>query len=218
MSPLNVLYEDNHVIAVFKAPELLTQGDCTARPSLFSLTQAYLKNKYSKPGNVFLGLVHRLDYGASGVVVFGKTSKGASRLSEQIRKREVQKTYRALVCGALPYERAELRDFVAHRDARTWIVSRSDKDAQLATLDYRCISSHGNQHLLEIVLLTGRKHQIRAQLAHRGLFIIGDSLYGSTQPFHQGFALVSHEFSFSHPTTHRWLSVICPENLSRWAH
>lgn len=197
MDVLQVLYEDNHLIAVFKPVRMPVQGDISGDPSLIDVTKEWLKSKYGKPGNVFLGLVHRLDRPVSGIVVFGKTSKGASRLSEQFRARSVRKIYRALVEGIPANEAALLEGQV---------------DGKSARLQYRVLSAVAGYAELEVELLTGRKHQIRRQLSEMGHPICGDGRYGAR---HAGseIALVAKRLEFDHPTREERIVVELPEAL-----
>lgn len=194
---MTILYEDNHLIAIYKPPGLLSQGDSSDDPSALALTKDWLKQKYQKPGNAFLGLVHRLDRPVGGVLVFGKTSKGASRLSEQFRTRAVTKRYEALVEGR-PQPQATLEDRLdwdeAHRRA---VVSA---DGKPSSLRYTRVSTSPPGTLLDIELFTGRKHQIRCQLAAAGLAIKGDRHYGAQEPWSPGaIALVCYEIGLTHP-------------------
>src|SRR5690606_7673798 len=159
---IEVLYEDNHLIAVFKPHRVLTQGDESGDPSLFEDVKAYIKERDGKPGNVFLGLLHRLDRPAAGVVLFAKTSKGASRISEQFRNREVKKIYRAIVEGVPGKEKAHL---VHQID--------TDKGKRKAELDYEMLRTNEELTLVEIELHTGRKHQIRIQMSQIGHPLLG---------------------------------------------
>lgn len=176
-----VLYEDNHIIAVYKPAGMLVQEDKTGDPSLLDQVKFYLKKKYNKPGKVFLGLVHRLDRPVAGVIVFGKTSKGAARLSEQFRAHTVRKIYHALVEGRPP----KTHDVLVHHlrkdpDTNKVYVHESAKpDTQHAELEYSVVTSHGGHSILRVELKTGRGHQIRAQLAHIGCPIVGDGKYGA---------------------------------------
>src|SRR5258707_7494317 len=167
---LTVLYEDNHCLAVFKPARTLTSGDETGDVSLLDLPRAYLKEKYQKPGSVLVGLVHRLDRPVSGVVLFARTSKGAARLSEQFREGTIQKTYRAVVEGAVAESAGEFVDFLL-KDEKTNTV-RSVKPgtpgARESRLSFRRLKTAGGMTLLEITPATGRSHQIRVQLATRG--------------------------------------------------
>jgi 23S rRNA pseudouridine1911/1915/1917 synthase len=195
-----ILYEDNHVVAVFKPFGMLTQGDATGDESLFDWVKTYLKEKYHKPGNVFLGLVHRLDRPVAGIVVFGKTSKGASRLSEQIRNHTVCKTYYAVVDGSWTVKKEQAMVQYLRKDPATnkvAVFDRPEPDAQRAELAISTIAVVKNTTLMEVALRTGRSHQIRAQLAHAGHPIVGDSKYGSEQRFFdRSLALLAVKFSF----------------------
>lgn len=201
---LEVLYEDNHLIAVWKPAGLLTQGDATGDPNLMDEVKTYLKEAYQKPGNVFLGLLHRLDRPVQGVVLFAKTSKGASRLSAQIRERSIKKIYHALVEGTPPQPSGALIHYLVH-DKNTNTAHAYDTprpDAQRAELSYRTLENHDNQTLLEIELGTGRHHQIRAQLAHIGCPIVGDVKYGATNPLpDRSIALAAVSLTFTAATT-----------------
>jgi 23S rRNA pseudouridine1911/1915/1917 synthase len=178
---LKVLYEDNHLIAVFKSAGILTQGDKSNDNSLMDEVKKYLKTKYQKQGNVFLGLVHRLDRPVAGVIVFAKTSKGASRLSEQIRNHQVKKTYQAIVSGKPSKNKDSLIDYLKKdRNENKVSLSKIPKAGfEKAELDYEIIESNGNYSLLKINLKTGKPHQIRVQLSSIGCPVVGDVKYGS---------------------------------------
>lgn len=207
---LDVLYEDNHLIAVWKPAGLLTQGDETGDPNLMDEVKAYLKETYQKPGNVFLGLLHRLDRPVQGVVLFAKTSKGASRLSEQIRNRTIKKIYHALVEGAPPEPAGTLVHHLAH-DERTntaRVYDAEKEGSQRAELSYRTIEKHGDQTLLKIELHTGRHHQIRAQLARIGCPIVGDVKYGASKPLpNKSIALAAVSLAFKTATGEKQIAV-----------
>jgi len=194
-----VLYEDNHLLALNKPAGVLVQGDATGDVSLFQLAKAYLKEKYHKPGNVYLGLVHRLDRVTSGVVVLARTSKAASRLSKALREGQVEKFYLAVVHGTPP-KRGRAEDFLRW-DARKRkaYVSSSGKPA---TLEWLVLKSSSSQSLLLVKPLTGRKHQIRAQLAARGHPIVGDFKYGSRKKIAGGRGILLHAWHLylPHPT------------------
>jgi len=175
---LRVLYEDNHLIAVVKPSGVLTQGDITGDRCLMDEVKLHLKEKYKKPGNVFLGLLHRLDRPASGIVLFAKTSKGASRLSEQFRNRTIEKTYHALVLGKPKENRGMLVNYLAKDRQRKIAIAGEDR----AELFYEVISSSGKYSLLKIKIKTGKFHQIRIQLASAGYPILGDVKYGAPSP------------------------------------
>ena len=177
---LKILYEDNHLIAVYKPAGILVQEDKTGDPSLLDQVKYYLKNKYHKPGNVYLGLIHRLDRPVSGIILFAKTSKGASRLSEQFRNHEVEKIYHALVVGKPKKDKDTLVHFI-DKDEKINKVSTSHSDEKgglRAELFYETIKTNGKYSLLKIKLGTGRSHQIRAQLSAIGCPIVGDVKYG----------------------------------------
>lgn len=198
---LNVLYEDNHLLALNKPPGIPTQGAEAGKPSLLTLAKAYIKDKHAKPGNVFLGVVSRLDAAVSGAVVFARTSKAAARLSEQFRQRTVHKVYWAVTVGA-PAPSEVCTDWLVKDEARQRmrVCGEGTADARLARLTYRRLQRLSGGWLLEVTLETGRKHQIRAQLAARGLAILGDRKYGSVRPFAAGIALHSRSLQLVHPT------------------
>ncbi len=180
---LRVLYEDNHLIAVYKPAGVLTQGDKTGDTCLMDDVKKYLKEKYKKSGNIFLGLLHRLDRPVSGIVLFAKTSKGASRLSEQIRNHEFKKEYQALVEGEL-IKKAMLKNYLLHdkKTNKAKIFDSKYEGALPAELFYEVIENRGNNTLIKINLKTGRHHQIRSQLAHIGHPVVGDIKYGAKAP------------------------------------
>lgn len=192
---LEVLYEDNHLIAVVKPAGILVQEDESGDESLMDSVKAYLKETYQKPGNVFLGLIHRLDRNVSGIILFAKTSKGASRLSEQFRSHTVAKIYHALVEGRLEKPEGVLKDHL-EKDERT-MKARISKDGKEAILSYRVVKEVGSNTLVRIELQTGRFHQIRVQFAHAGHPIVGDVKYGAYSPLpDQKIALAATELEF----------------------
>jgi 23S rRNA pseudouridine1911/1915/1917 synthase len=206
---LNVLYEDNHLLAVSKPAMLPTMGVEEDRGSLLTVAKEYIKSKYQKPGNVYLGIVSRLDAPVTGVVLLAKTSKAAARLSEAFRSRRVEKTYLAVVQGAPRQESGVLEHYLRkdERHRKVHATHESCADAQLAKLRYRCLASRGDVSLLEIELETGRKHQIRVQLAKIGHAIVGDRKYGSEVPFEPGIALHAHRLGLEHPVKREPLSL-----------
>jgi len=216
---VEVLFEDNHCLAVEKPAGLLTMGDHTGEPTLVDAARDYLRKKYNKPGNVFVGVVHRLDRPVSGVVLFARTSKGASRLSEQFRIRSVEKTYLALVEGAVTSGEGLLADRLRKDRARNvvTVVDEDDDDGQDCVLAWRRLKSCGRLTLLEIRPQTGRSHQIRVQLAAQGWPIAGDRKYGSTVPVDNFIALHAAALTFLHPTTRQPITVQSdrPANWSR---
>lgn len=210
---LTVLYEDNHCLAVAKPARLLTMGDQTADSTLVDLVRDYLRTKYHKPGNVFVGVVHRLDRPVSGVVLFARTSKGAARLSEQFREGTVEKTYQAVVTGQLAEESVEWRDWLL-KDERTNTVTcvpAGTPGARESVLSCRRLQGGGNRSLLQVTPITGRSHQIRVQLASHGLPIVGDAKYGSSARYREGcIALHACSLAFQHPTRAERIEVTCP--------
>lgn len=209
-----VLYEDNHLLAIHKPAGMLSVGDETGDASAFDWATDYLKVKYNKPGNVFVGVVHRLDRPVSGVLLFARTSKAASRLSDQFRRRSVRKRYLALVEGRAADGLHELEDFLA-KDERTntvSVVGRGDRRGKLSRLTYACLRTHNGQSLLQVEPLTGRSHQIRVQLASRGLPIVGDVKYGARQGLGRRILLHAVELQIDHPTQQHRLTITadCP--------
>lgn len=199
---LDVIYEDNHLIVVNKPAGLLTQPTDEEQDSLETQTKAWIKEKYQKPGNVFLGVVHRLDRPVSGLVVFAKTSKALSRLNESVRGKHVQKIYRALVEGKPSKNSDTLEHYLRHDDFRAYVSTKQDPEAKLARLHYEVLEEKGDCSLLQIELETGRYHQIRAQLAAMGYPIVGDSKYGSKKIFPKGIIALHHyRWSGEHPVT-----------------
>lgn len=201
MEKMQILHEDNHLIAAHKPGGILVQGDISREPSLMDMVKDYIKNKYNKPGKVFLGLVHRLDRPVSGIVLFARTSKSASRLSEQWRQRSVTKIYWALVHGKMALPSGTLICHLKKRRQRVSLTDGNQKRAQEAVLTYRTLFVRGRVSLLEVHLLTGRKHQIRAQLAAEGCPIVGDMKYGAPDRREDGtICLLAKSLTFRHPT------------------
>lgn len=199
-----VLYEDNHVIAVYKPAGLVVQPDDFSGKSLADEVKKYLKDKHKKPGNVFLGMVHRLDRNVSGIVLFGKTSKGASRLSEQFRNREIKKIYHAVVEGKIKPSSGTLTHYLKKdEDKKIALVSGSpQKDYDRSELSYKTILTTNHYSLITIFLKTGRFHQIRAQFSAIGRPIVGDGKYGSKDKLAgNSIALCATEVEFKTATT-----------------
>jgi 23S rRNA pseudouridine1911/1915/1917 synthase len=206
---LKVLYEDNHLIAVFKPAGVLTQKDKTNVPTLMESVKDYLKLKYNKPGNVFLGLLHRLDQPVSGIVLFAKTSKGASRLSEQFRNRTIKKTYHCLISGKPKSPNGELSDFIEKdRENNRVEVSNRGLAKEKAELSYETEESNGRYSLLKVTIKTGKPHQIRAQLANIGCPIIGDTKYGG--PKSEFLALLATGLEFQTATGEKTIKLTIP--------
>jgi 23S rRNA pseudouridine1911/1915/1917 synthase len=219
-APFAILYEDNHLLVVAKPPDVPTMGVTDNRASVLSMARRYVKQRDNKPGNVYLGVVSRLDTPVSGVLLLAKTSKAASRLTEQFRDRDVAKTYWAIVEGRLPRPKGKLVDFVAHDDRaqRVAVVKEASPGAKRAVLSYRRMKSIGNATLVEIRLETGRKHQIRVQLAHTGHPILGDRKYGARQPFSPGIALHGRRLEIIHPVQHTPMEFVArlPPSWRKW--
>ncbi|MBR1802467.1 MAG: RluA family pseudouridine synthase [Clostridia bacterium] len=204
MEKLNVIYEDNHIIVVEKPVNIPSQGDKTGDIDMLSIIKDYLKEKYQKPGNVYLGLVHRLDRPVGGVMVFAKTSKAAARLSEQVRENHLQKTYLAVVNGKMEQPKALLEDYLLknERNNMSKAVPEGTKDSKRASLDYEVLKYEEeiNLSVLKIHLHTGRHHQIRVQLSSRNHSIYGDQKYGGRGHGKQ-IALWAYELTIFHPIT-----------------
>lgn len=225
MSIVKVLYEDNHIIAVVKPAGVLTQGDKSGDESLMDIVKDYLKEKYKKTGNVFLGLVHRLDRPVSGIILFAKTSKGASRLSEQFRNHEIEKIYQAIVIGRPNESRGVLTNFLS-KDEKTLkakangrLSSAETDGGREAVLYYDVVSSNDKYSLLKIKLETGKFHQIRAQLSFAGYPILGDVKYGAKSALpDKSIALCATEISFKTATENKVikLSILLPKEWGKY--
>lgn len=200
----SILYEDNHIIVVYKEAGILVQGDISGDIDLLSEIKEYIKKEYNKPGNVYLGLVHRLDRNTSGVMVFAKTSKAASRLSEQIKEHKFSKKY-LCVCEGRFTGKATLKDYLYYdeKKKKSYVVDASK--GKEAILDYEVLDTINLNNkaytLVKVDLKTGRHHQIRCQLANLGYPIYGDVKYGAHDVVGNYYALQSYELSFFHPTT-----------------
>ncbi|MCG8584318.1 MAG: RluA family pseudouridine synthase [Pirellulales bacterium] len=209
--PFPILFEDNHVLVVNKPAGLATMGVAANKPSVLSEAKKYIAAKYNKPGNVYLGVVSRLDAPVTGALVIARTSKSASRLSAQFRDPGlVEKIYWAAVTGRPSPEEGALRDWVIkdERHRRMHIANRKQSGAQEARLTYRALRHDMANSLVEVKLQTGRKHQIRLQLGSRGWPVVGDRKYGSNQSFPVGIALHSRRISFEHPVRREPIEII----------
>lgn len=207
------LYEDNHVIVVYKEVGEIVQGDKTGNLPLSYTVKEWLKEKYQKPGNVFLGVVHRLDRPVAGLVVFAKTSKALSRLNDLFRKGEVHKTYWAIVQHEPPEAEGLLTNWLVRneRQNKTYAYDHEVAGSKKAMLRYKIIGRSDRYVLLEIHLLTGRHHQIRTQLAHIGCPIKGDLKYGAPRSNPDGgISLLSHRVAFVHPVSKQPIDVVSP--------
>lgn len=217
---LKVLYEDNHIIVVEKPVNIPSQGDKTGDLDMLTIIKQYIKEKYNKPGEVYLGLVHRLDRPTGGVMVFARTSKAASRLSEQVRDKKMHKKYLCIVDGKMEKQAGSMRDFLLKNEKTNTskVVKEGTKNAKEALLDYEVIKYNEeiNMSVVKVDLHTGRHHQIRVQFASRGHSLSGDQKYG-TRGRGKGLALWAYSLSFSHPTTKEELTFEdYPEITSSW--
>lgn len=201
MNKLNILYEDNQIIVVEKKPNVLSQSDITGDLDLLTMVKSYVKEKYNKPGNVYIGLVHRLDRPVGGVMVFARTSKAAKRLNEQIQNHEFNKTYVAVLDGALIKEKDELVNYL-YKDSKTGKSKIVDKDftgGKLSKLNYEVLGYYDDKTIVKINLITGRHHQIRLQFKHLGYPLYGDQLYGNKN--NEQIRLYAYKLEFNHPVS-----------------
>ena len=194
MNKINVIYEDNHIIVVEKKPNILCQSDYTKDLDLLTMIKDYVKEKYHKPGNVFIGLVHRLDRPVGGLMVFSRTSKSAKRLSEIIKKHEFTKKY-LLVCYGKLDNCGVFEDYIAKKDKESYITN--EKEGKYSKLEYKVLARKGSLNLVEVNLITGRHHQIRLQFASRNCPLYGDQLYGKQDK--KQIALFAYYLKFKHP-------------------
>lgn len=207
---INVLYEDNHLLIVEKPVNIAVQEDASKDMDLLNMLKNYIKEKYNKPGDVYLGLVHRLDRPVGGVMVFARTSKAASRLSNELRKHQIYRKYKAIIRGSLPKKQGELVDYL-YKDRKkniVSVVSSKNKDGKKAILEYKVLSKKDNLSMLEVELKTGRSHQIRVQLSNQGTPLYGDQKYGQHVNKHgQQIALWASSLSVKHPTKDEMITV-----------
>lgn len=212
VAPWPVLYEDNHLLVVNKPALLPTMGVAADEESLINQAKQYIGQKYSKPGDVYLGIVSRLDAPVTGVVVIARTSKAAARLTEQFRTQQVEKIYWAMADGSVQPAAGRLVDWVLkdERHRRMEIVAPGTPNSQEARLNYRTLKSFARTALVEVQLETGRKHQIRLQLSHAGTPIVGDRKYGGEQPFANGIALHARRLTLVHPVKKEPLEFVAP--------
>lgn len=220
MKDLNIIYEDNHIIVVEKPVNIPSQGDKTGDVDMLTLIKKYIKEKYNKPGEVYLGLVHRLDRPVGGVMVFAKTSKAAARLSEQVRIKEFKKEYLVIVDGKMEKTEDTLEDYLLKNERLNMskVVKEGTKNAKLAKLDYEVLKYDEDIDLsvLRINLHTGRHHQIRVQLSHSGHSIYGDQKYG-TRGRGKQITLWAYKLSIVHPITkERMTFKVLPEKNGSW--
>ena len=210
---MTVVYEDNHIIVVNKTASEIVQGDKTGDTPLSETVKQYLKEKYNKPGNVFLGVTHRLDRPVSGLVVFAKTSKALTRLNDMFRNGEVKKTYWAIVRNRPQELEGELTNWLVRNEKqnKSYAYDKEVKDSKKAVLCYKTIGHSQNYHLLEVDLKTGRHHQIRCQLARMGCPIKGDLKYGSPRSNPDGsICLHARRIAFVHPVSKESIEIEAP--------
>ena len=218
---MTVLYEDNHIIAVNKTCNEIVQGDKTGDTPLSEIVKAYIKEKYNKPGEVFLGVTHRLDRPTSGVVLFARTSKALTRLNEMFKSHEqIKKTYWAIVQGCPKQPEARLENWLVRNEPqnKSYIAKPGTKDAKQAILSYKTLVRGENYTLLEVNLETGRHHQIRCQLAAIGCPVKGDLKYGSKHSNPDGgICLHARKIEFIHPVSKQEICITAPvPNDSLW--
>ncbi len=220
MQKLKVIYEDNHIIVVEKMPNIPSQSDKTGDIDMLTIVKQYIKEKYDKPGNVYLGLIHRLDRPVGGIMIFAKTSKAASRLSQQVREKVFKKNYLAVVDGKFENETGSLEDYL-YKDERnniSKVVNKDKKNAKFAKLDYEVIKYDDVKKLslVKINLHTGRHHQIRVQLSNFGHSIFGDQKYGTRGQGKQ-IALWAYKLTIKHPITKEEMEFKdLPESIGTW--
>jgi len=236
MSELEILYEDNHVLGVVKPAGMLSQGDRTGDLSALELARRYIKEKHAKPGNVFLGLVHRLDRPVSGVMVFARTSKAASRLSQSFHDREAEKTYLCVVSGHVEKESGELTALIVRAHTRSRIAVTESEKTKAAALEFRVLGRFSGEEargghprakrdpaamtLLEVRPSTGRHHQIRLQLSAAGHPVRGDIKYGAVTPLRdKSIALHALRLRVAHPVRDEVIELSAPPPSSEpWSH
>ena len=220
MEKLNVLYEDNHIIVVVKPVNIPSQGDKTGDEDMLTIIKEYIKEKYNKPGEVYLGLIHRLDRPTGGVMVFARTSKAASRLSEQVREKTMHKKYLCIVDGKMESNTGSMRDYLLKNEKTNTskVVKEGTKNAKEALLDYEVVKYNDeiNMSVVKVDLHTGRHHQIRVQLSNMGHSICGDQKYG-TRGRGKQISLWAYKLTIEHPITKEEISFTdLPENIGPW--
>lgn len=212
-SIMEIVYEDNHIIVVNKTASEIVQGDKTGDVPLSDMVKQYLKEKFQKPGNVFVGVTHRLDRPVSGLVIFAKTSKALSRLNEMFKNSEIKKTYWAIVKECPKQEEAELTHYLVRNEKqnKSYAYAEEVKNSKKAVLHYKLIARSDNYYLLEVDLKTGRHHQIRCQLAKIGSPIKGDLKYGAPRSNPDGsICLHARSVKFVHPVSKEWIELEAP--------
>ncbi len=213
---LVILYEDNHIIVVLKPQNIACCPDESGDDNLFDCIARYIKEKYNKPGNAFVGLVHRLDRPTGGVMVYAKTSKAAARLSEQMKSGGFEKKYLAVLCGAPSQKSGTLENYLRKNSINNmvYVCTQTEEGAKFASLEYKIIGEAGGLSLADIKLHTGRTHQIRVQMAAINTPVFGDMRYGGENAVKGRLALWAYSLSFPHPTTGERLRFIAEPPLS----
>ena len=218
---LTVLHEDNHIIVVLKPQGLASCPDESGDDNMFDAIKRFLAEKYQKPGNVYLGLIHRLDRPTGGVMVFAKTSKAASRLAAQMRGGDFEKRYLAVLVGAPEQKRATLVNYLKKNPVNNmvYICPPTTDGAKMASLDYEVLEEEGGCSLVRVRLHTGRTHQIRVQMAGLGTPVYGDMRYGGENAKKGGLALWAYSLCFTHPVTKERMRFMAePPQISPWKH
>lgn len=220
MKNLNVIYEDNHIIVVEKPVNIPSQGDKTGDADMLTLVKQYIKEKYNKPGEVYLGLIHRLDRPVGGVMVFARTSKAAARLSEQVREKQFKKKYLVIADGKFEEQKGTLQNYLLKNERlnTSKVVEEGTKNSKLAILDYEVLvyNEEIDLSLVKINLHTGRHHQIRVQLANAGHSICGDQKYG-TRGRGKQICLWAYELTILHPITkEEMIFKVLPQKIGSW--
>ncbi|HIY45453.1 MAG TPA: RluA family pseudouridine synthase [Candidatus Borkfalkia excrementipullorum] len=222
MDELNILHEDNHIIVVLKPQGVPTCGDESGDDSLLEQVRRYIKETYNKPGNVYVGLIHRLDRPTGGVMVFAKTSKAASRLAEQMRSGDFEKRYLAVLAGVPKEPQAKLVNYLKKNAVNNmvYVCPPTTDGAKMASLEYFVKEEKGGCALVEVKLHTGRTHQIRVQMANIGAPVYGDMRYGGENAKKGNLALWAYSLTFTHPVTKERLRFMAgpPEDGSPWKH
>lgn len=216
---LRIVHEDNHLLAVAKPADVPTMGAEPGVETVVDRAKAYLAEKYRKPGAVYLGVVSRLDAPVTGVLVFARTSKAAARLNDAFAGRRVEKLYLATVTGEVPPCEGPVVHYLKRddRNARVFVTQTKTEDAQRAELTYEVLRTLGGKSLLVVRLITGRKHQIRVQLAKLGVPVVGDEKYGSPDPHRPGIALHSWRLRLEHPVRREPMTLVVPP-AKRWGY
>lgn len=220
MEELTILYEDNQIVVVIKPQNVPTQADNSNDKDMLSMVKDYIKQKYNKPGEAFIGLVHRLDRPTGGIMVFARNSKAANRLTEQFKTHSVEKVYYAITNGVVKVRTQRLVNYLKKdtKENIVKIVPMSETGAKKAELVYNYLADDGKQSLLEVKILTGRSHQIRLQLANIGYSLVGDVKYGKEKGMTSKLGLWAGKLAFDHPTTkERMVFMACPDqNVLPW--